>query len=422
MAGARFLSAILIARLLGPEGYGIFQFALTTSIIAATLADFGFGIANNYLASHFPHVRPKLLSNALIFVGGSGTIIALLSGVVVTVFKNRAFSELPEAYLWLIPLSIPIQAVQISLIGLIYGASRFREKVIGTSLHYALFLSTTTALAFLETLTTNSLMVLWIAGLSISSIYWIGILLRGDSAGLQWDKASLKEQFSYARNAYIYNAAHMLNFRLDMFLVAYFLEAEDVGWYALATSITEALLYLPKALSNVVLTETATELQNGIKSNHHLVYKGIILIIGAAIMVTAILAPLLLPLVFSSSFIPAIAPLLLLLPGTLAMALGIIAAYHLFGMGKAFQPSLAALVATIITVILDLLLIPLLGIQGAALASTLAYVAFLTMCLYFVLAESEANVKSLLIPTRQDMAMLFLVIKKVWPYGRHAQA
>jgi len=413
MAGARFLSAILIARLLGPKGYGIFQFALTTSIIAATLADFGFGIANNYLASRFPHVRPKLLGNALIFVGGSGTIIALLSAIVIAVFKNRAFSELPGAYLWLIPLSIPIQAVQISLIGLIYGASRFREKVIGTSLHYASFLGTTTALAFLGRLTTNSLMVLWITGLSISSIYWMGVLLR-DSGGLQWDKASLKEQFSYARNAYIYNAAHMLNFRLDMFLVAYFLEAEDVGWYALATSITEALLYLPKALSNVVLTETATKLKDGTKPDHHLVYKGIILIIGAAVIGIAILAPFLIPVVFSTNFIPSVAPLLLLLPGTLAMALGITAAYHLFGLGKSLQPSLAALIAVVVTVALDLLLIPKLGIQGAALASSIAYTIFLGTCVYFVVIESKTNVKSLFFPTKRDMATLLGLVKKAW--------
>lgn len=419
---ARFLSAILIARLLGPKGYGIFQIALTASIIAATLADFGLGIANNYLASRYPYARPKLLGNTLIFIGSNGTIIAFLSAIVIVTFRNYAFPELPKSYLWLIPLSIPIQAIQISLIGLVYGANMFKEKVIGTSLHYILFLGAATVLASLGRLTTHSLMLFWIIGLSVSSLYWMGVLMRSSLSGPQWDRASLRKQFFYGRNSYIYNAAHMLNFRLDMFLVAYFLRAEHVGWYALATSITEALLYLPKALSNVVLTETATEVKDSIKSNHHLVYKGIILIIGAAIVGIAILAPFLIPQIFSASFTPSVAPLLLLLPGSLAMALGIIAAYHLFGLGKSAQPSLAALVTTAVTVILDLLLIPMLGIQGAALASSIAYIAFLSICLHFVIIENKTNVKSLLIPTKQDMAMLLRIIKKVWPYGHQSAA
>lgn len=413
MLTARFGAAILIARLLGPEGYGVFQLALTASIIAATLADFGFGIANNYLASYYPHARAKLLGNTLIVIGGIGTLVALLAAIVITFFRNYAFSELPESYLWLIPLSVPIQAVQISLMGLVYGSNRFKEKVIGTFLHYGLFLGAATVLAFLGMLTTTSLMILWITGLSISSIYWVEVLLGNGFGGLQWDKASLREQFSYGHNSYIYNAANMLNFRLDMFLVAYLLRAEYVGWYALATSITEAFLYLPKALSNVVLTKTVTELKNGIKSDQRLFYKGVILIMGATVIGTAILAPFLIPRIFSSSFVPSVIPLLLLLPGTFAMAIGIIAAYHLFGLGKAFQPSLAALIATVTTVILDLLLIPLLGIQGAALASTLSYTVFFLICLYFVLIEIRVGVKSLLVPTKRDVTTLFVIVKKV---------
>ena len=417
MAAVRLLSAVLIARVLGPEGYGIFQFALTASSIIAILADFGFNIANNYLASRYPHVRAELLGNTLIFVGTVGIIAALLSAIAISAFRELSFRELPKTYLLWIPLSSLIQAVQISLIGLVYGASRFKEKVIGTSLHYGLFLVTVVLLALSGTLAINNLMLLWIIGLSTSSLYWITVLLKGGKP--QWDKATLKKQLSYGLSSYMYNAAHILNFRLDMFFVAHFLKAEHVGWYSLATTITEGFLYLPKALSNVVLTETATQLKNGIKPNHPLIYKTSVLIIGTAIMITAILTPFVLPIVFSDSFIPAIAPLLLLLPGTFAMALGIIAAYHLFGIGKAFQPSLAALITTVITVVLDLLLIPWLGIPGAALASTFAYTAFLIICLYFVLMEVDIGVKALLIPTKQDLKILLTIAKKVWYHGYH---
>jgi len=306
----------------------------------------------------------------------------------------------------------PYPSPHIPLIGLIYGANKFKDKVIGTCLQYVVFLCAIVLFTLLDYLSINILMPLWVVGLSISSLYWIRVLWKDAPSMPKWDRAVLKKQLSYGRNSYLYNAASMLNFRLDLFLVAYFLNAKSVGWYALATSITEAFLYFPKALANVVLSEVATQLKNGAKANLHLVYKVVLLIIGSAMIGTAILAPLVVPLIFSSSFTPSIVPLLLLLPGTLAMALGIIASYHLFGLGKSFQPSLAAFIAVAVTIILDLLLIPLLGIKGAALASTLTYIAFLIVCLYFVLSSEEGvSVRSLLIPMRKDIAAMLLIVK-----------
>lgn len=411
MAGARILSAIVIARALGPDGYGFFQVALTASVIAATLADLGFGIANNFLASHYPHMRIKLLGNSIIVVGSLGIISALGTFAIISVFRANYFAELPDSYLLWVPLCVPIQAIQISLMGLIYGTNNFREKVIGTSLQYFSFLFSIVILACIGNLSANSLIPLWFLGLVISSIYWIGILLKNVSCIPAYDKAIFKEQLHYGRNAFLYNAANMINFRLDLFFIAYFLNAECVGWYALATSVTEALLYLPKALSNVMLTEIASNQEDNIKSRYSMTYRSIIFVIGVATIGTGVFAPFMIPIIFSQSFEPAVAPLILLLPGNFAMALGTIAAYHLFGLGKSSLPSLATLVATIITIILDVVLIPIFGIQGAALASTISYSVFCIICLHFLFSITRIRPAELLIPRAKDIEML---IGKSW--------
>jgi len=411
MAGSRILSAIVIARVLGPEGYGVFQVALTASVIAATLADFGFGIANNFLASQYPHMRAKLLGNAIIIVGSLGVISALGTLAVIYVFRINYFTELPDNYLLWIPISIPVQAIQISLVGLIYGTNKFKEKVIGTSLHYFLFLFSIMILACIDSLSADSLIPLWVLGLVISSIYWIAILLKNASSMPTYDKSILKEQMHYGRNAFFYNVANMINFRLDLFFIAYFLDADSVGWYALATSVTEALLYLPKALSNVMLTDIASNQGDDVKSRYYMMYRCIIFIIGMATIGIAIFAPFAIPMIFSQRFEPAVAPLILLLPGNFAMALGTIASYHLFGLGKSSLPSIATFVATVVTIVLDVMLIPIFGIQGAALASTLSYSIFCAVCMYFLFSITRIRPAELLVPRIKDIEML---IHKVW--------
>ncbi len=409
LAGMRFLTALLIARMLGPEGYGIFQFAITTSIVAATFADFGFGVANNYLAARRSNIRAKLLVNSLLFVGWMGTLVGIGTFVFLSFFRIHRFSDLPDIYLVWIPLSIPIQAIHISVMGLIYGSNRFKDKLITTCIHYIFFLATIILIDILSYASVDILMPSWVGGLVASSIYCILLLGKNASDEIGWNRAIFRDQLSYGRGAFFYNLAQLLNFRLDMFLVAYFLDAEHLGWYSLATSVTEALLYLPKGLSSVILTETAMVFQKDVRFISS-IYKQLILTMGVVITTVALIAPFLIPVAFSAQFSPAIVPLLILLPGTLSMGLGIVSSYYLFGMGKALWPALAALTGTFLSLTLDLLFIPLLDVMGAALGCTIAYTSFALLCLYFLRCHTKISVSLMLVPTKDDWATILRTI------------
>jgi O-antigen/teichoic acid export membrane protein len=118
----------------------------------------------------------------------------------------------------------------------------------------------------------------------------------------------------------------------------------------------------------------------------------------------AIGSSLFLPLVFGERFRPSIAVVWLLLPGTVALSLGRVGVSDLAGRGKSGYSSVFSITALVVTVALDLILIPRLGIQGAALASSAAYFTNTILILTALKYELKVTWRSLLVPSYAELA------------------
>jgi Na+-driven multidrug efflux pump len=106
-----------------------------------------------------------------------------------------------------------------------------------------------------------------------------------------------------------------------------------------------------------------------------------------------------------STFQPALVPLLVLLPGMWFMGTGSLVVGDLRGRGR---PGLASAVkggAALVTVGLDLALIPAFGVIGAAVASSLAYAAFGIGSLVVLSRIAGVPVRRLTVPTRDDLGL-----------------
>jgi O-antigen/teichoic acid export membrane protein len=108
--------------------------------------------------------------------------------------------------------------------------------------------------------------------------------------------------------------------------------------------------------------------------------------------VLALLGPLLISIVFGPAFSASYAPLLALLPGIVLLGGGKVLTSELAGRGYAHYNSINAGMALVLTVVLDLALIPRLGVTGAAIASTVAYsVIFVTAVFFYLLVSRRSR-------------------------------
>lgn len=105
------------------------------------------------------------------------------------------------------------------------------------------------------------------------------------------------------------------------------------------------------------------------------------------------------PLLYGSRFRGAILPLIVLLPGIIALGLVKLLSGHLHGRGKPHFGSIATIVSLVITIVLDIVLIPAYGVVGAALATTCAYITSLIVIIWFFTRESGLKVREYLMPS-----------------------
>jgi O-antigen/teichoic acid export membrane protein len=114
-------------------------------------------------------------------------------------------------------------------------------------------------------------------------------------------------------------------------------------------------------------------------------------------------APLLVRLALPQAFAPAATAFQLLVPGVIAAGLGRMLAGVAAGHGRPLLPALARLVSLGLTLPLTWLLLPPLGIHGAALASTVAAGGY-TVCLVALGRRALGwRWQDLLVPTAADV-------------------
>jgi O-antigen/teichoic acid export membrane protein len=194
-----------------------------------------------------------------------------------------------------------------------------------------------------------------------------------------------------------------INDRLDVFVLALFAPIGQLGLYSISVATAEALWIFPAALGVFSMQRAATREQrestNLVSAAARLTSATLI----AGSIVLWIFGERVIVLAFGESFVASAAPLRLLLPGMWALGLWRVITEALVGYGYPGARSISAAVGAVLTISLDILLIPNYGISGAAVASSIAYGAAFLTSLWIARQRLGLHIRNLLLPTRQDL-------------------
>jgi O-antigen/teichoic acid export membrane protein len=215
----------------------------------------------------------------------------------------------------------------------------------------------------------------WVAGQTVAAA--IGLVA---TRALWWPPATfvsirgMRPMLVLGLRIGVVNLLSLVNYRIELIILETYQGLNGVGIYSLATSLGELLWLVSSAVSTAVV---APAIQSSEGRAIEVVAKGIRhSILGTAVLAAALGAasPWLIPTVFGPRFQPAVAPLLILLPGMVAFApAGVLAVFFSMRIGRARYAFFLALGSTITTAVFAVLLIPRFGVKGAALASTVGY-------------------------------------------------
>ncbi|HVS48972.1 MAG TPA: polysaccharide biosynthesis C-terminal domain-containing protein, partial [Candidatus Dormibacteraeota bacterium] len=165
----------------------------------------------------------------------------------------------------------------------------------------------------------------------------------------------------------------LLNLRFDFVFLAAIAGPAALGIYAVASKYAEVVRLVPIAANWVLYPRFArSEAAIANASSRRLIPRAAAVTATIAVPL-ALAAGAVVPLLFGQPFGGAVLPAQILLIGLAAEgAAGVITAF-LYGRGRPGLNSLAAGTGLIVTLVLDLILIPRLGAVGAAIASSAAY-------------------------------------------------
>src|SRR5262249_20154481 len=215
----------------------------------------------------------------------------------------------------------------------------------------------------------------WSFGLSavFSCVTMLALLLRHTRISLRLNLQLLRKMFSFGIRSYLAAILNLGNVRLDTILLSLFVGVTSVGYYSVATTMSEVTWQLPVVMSTVLFPTTAALSSSSGARVTARVCRRLLLILIICLVILFVGAPTFLDALFGSAFLPALIPLWLLLPGAVGLALYKTLYSYLLGNGRPGVGIVSAGSALVVTVTLDLLLIPIYGINGAALTSSIAY-------------------------------------------------
>ena len=126
---------------------------------------------------------------------------------------------------------------------------------------------------------------------------------------------------------------------------------------------------------------------------------------GLSAIALALLATQAIPWLYGEPFRPSVSALLWLLPGIVIFSIANVLAAYIAGIGKPRLNLYVSGVSLIITVTLDLLLIPRLNIVGAAIASTASYSVAAFLLVFFFIRETGVSLREVLLPSSEDLGL-----------------
>lgn len=120
----------------------------------------------------------------------------------------------------------------------------------------------------------------------------------------------------------------------------------------------------------------------------------------------------LLPLIYGSAFRESVPAMMWLLPGVTIFSVTNVVASYLAGIGKPHLNFATSLVGLVVTVVLDFVLIPWLGITGAALASSMSYLTTTLAIIAIFVHETGIPPGRVLLITGDDLSLMSAMIRQ----------
>ncbi len=405
------LTGVILARKLGPHDRGVLALILLVPSTVVTLVKLGIAQSNVYFINGKREPIDQVASNCAALALGMGLLVV----TVVWMLRGDLASVLKGVEPWALALAlarVPLLLLDDYLYGILQAAGSF--NIYNSRLVVSEIVRTVLVVVALLILHLGLVAAVVIhTVVTFGNVGWLVVATRRKIPfTLRVRRGLLFQQLAFGLKSYIQTLTSHALLRSDVYMVSYFLGPADTAFYSLSLRFTEMVLEIPQAVGLVLYPKLAALPEAEIHRLTAQACRRTVLLTGLGVAFIALFGPFLITVWYGQAYAPAGLPLRWAAVGALAMSIFVILTRAFTSQNRQQVNILAGVVALGSNVVMNLYLIPSMGIVGAAMATAISYSGACLLLMIFYLLDSRLSLSEVVLAKPDDLRFFWQLIRQ----------
>ncbi len=403
---------VLTARVFGVTGKGFFVLANQIPGFFTKITDLSLGEALTVFISKDKIPRKHIFGTLLVLFLTVSTTSTILYYLFLPLMLDSLWSDAPKELPYLAGLMIPTMIAEYYGLFAIRGTKKYNLYLTLSVLSKICVLSA----LFIGYLTTEMTIVSGItifiaSNLLFGIIYFFFVFLISEKK-VKTRISHLKDTLHYGFRIHPSTLLSDLEYRFDLYLLAFFLAADSIGLYSVAVTLAQISWYLTNSVTTILLPELGSSDSNQLAKRTALACRNTVFLTICTQAFVICFGYFLISLLYGTAFVESYFVTLVLLPGILMdSAFRILSTYYK-NINNALLLNTCSGLSLAANIVLNIILIPKYGIYGAAISSSLTYSIKSILALRIFCQNNNYRIRELLLLQSKDVELYRGVIKK----------
>lgn len=363
--------SIYVARILGPEAKGMYYLLIQMVSIVVLFGMFGIDNSAIYFLGRQKMPQAELYSHILFLTIVSSAAFFIFIMASHSFLLKSVLRGVPGSYLRMMTLAIPLLMLNQASLSIILGLNRIMlYNVLEMICYGLLFINFVIFAVGLGMGIYGAYLGFVVTYLFMDCVYII-LFIRKIGLNVRWER--LKDILHYGLRSFLGPLSLLLIYKVDSFVLNFFSDIRQVGFYSIAVSFAELLPFIPIAVGTVLFPKLASQEQDTLNASMARVVRVIFSFLILLALTFLFAGKWLILFMYGKIYSPSIVPMYILLPGFVFISL-----YYLFfsyfgAVGKPEIVTAILIVTLLIKLFLSIFAIARWGMFGAASASAISY-------------------------------------------------
>lgn len=402
-----FIVAIITARFFGPEGKGAYFLVLLASVFLVSIFKANLDPTTVYLVGT-KKFRANDIYKTLLTLGAIMGLISILAfWLFYSLGGSRLFLNIDPIIVFIGALSAPFNILNLYLTSIFWSKNQVKKVNLIQALQP--FLNIIGLIIIVIAEPTIKLAVIVYSLSFVLTFIFAFFLAYKQILGIEkgyFSKRIVQELYGYGLKLHLGDLIDVIANRIDSFMVSFYAGAAAVGYYSVGVN-SEIIWLLPTAIGFAIFPSVASASKKDSSEMVAKVCRIVFSISALCVIALALLSRIIISIVYGSSFLPAVLPFIILLPGVLALCLSKVLKNYLIGQNHPWLPTIGSGVTILIDLILLYVLVPRYGIVGAAASTSFAYITYATVITGAFIHVTKSSLLDILFIKKSDLSFFF---------------